>query len=149
MLEPAVKALKYGSVRTLATPLGRRLGEAVQAQGWRPDLVVPVPLHPARLRDRGFNQAELLARQVAQVLARPLEKPLQRVRETPSQTRLSGQRRIANVQGAFQCSRLLTGAVLLVDDVTTTGATAHACARALLAAGARQVQLAVLCRARP
>jgi len=118
---------------------------------WRPlstpDCVVPVPLHAARLRRRGFNPATLLARQVARAAGAPIAHgALARTRDTPSQTGLGRAARRANVRGAFRARRLDGASVWLVDDVVTTGATLEECARVLRAAGARKV--AALCAAR-
>lgn len=107
----------------------------------RADLIVPVPLHPNRLRERGYNQSALLAYLVAQVLALPVEEGLlKRVVDTPHQTRLSLSQRRVNVAGAFSADPILSqrwqGArILLVDDILTTGSTLLHAARALHAAG--------------
>jgi len=134
-------------------PLGRWLGDqlarlAVDHLQARYDLIVPVPLHRTRQRDRGFNQAELLAIPVSARLATPLDRTvLHRPRATPPQSQLDALARRANMQQAFavtQAARVHGAAVLLVDDVLTTGATANACAEALVAAGTRSVDLLVL-----
>lgn len=147
----AVHALKYGRAAWLARPLGRMLAEAVPLDPARVDLVVPVPLHPRRLRDRGFDQAERLAVEVARRLGRPLRpEVLRRVRSTPPQAARDRAGRAANVAGAFRARRaaaLRGRRVLLVDDVLTTGATASAAARALRDAGAARVEVLVLARA--
>jgi len=105
--------------------------------------IVPVPLHPARQREREFNQAERLARRLGKATNIPLNRRvLRRVRATPTQTLLSRQERVTNTRNAFAVSkgtRLNGERVLLVDDVMTTGATTSACAGALLAAGAGEV----------
>jgi ComF family protein len=113
------------------------------------DLVVPMPLHPARLRERGFNQAAEVARGVARRLGSPLDvDSCQRLRATPPQARLDREARRANLRDAFVCQRDLQGLrVLLVDDVLTTGATADALARALKDQGARRVTAGVIARA--
>lgn len=149
-LRDAIHLLKYAGRGDLAPALGRRLAAALAA-GPRPDVVVPVPLHPARFAVRGFNQAARLARPVARRLEAPLEAGLLvRLRDTPPQTARDASARRRNVRRAFAVRRpaaFAGQAVLLVDDVVTTGATAAACAAALLAAGARQVRLAALARA--
>jgi ComF family protein len=155
-LREAVHRLKYGLRSELAPSLGRALAAALPAAlpGHReggPWLVVPVPLHDARLVARGFNQAALLARAVAGALGAPLDPlALARVRDTPPQTDLDLAARRANVRGAFAVRRprrVGGRACLLVDDVVTTGATAAACAAALPAAGAARVALLALARA--
>jgi ComF family protein len=117
---------------------------------WRalapPACIVPVPLHPRRLRQRGFNPATSLARDLARASGAPVVFALTRIRDTPSQTGLGRAGRRANVRGAFRARRDFTACVWLVDDVVTTGATLEECARALRAAGAEQV--VALCAAR-
>ena len=110
--------------------------------------VVPVPLHPARLRERGFNQAELLAGPVAKALGVPCLQAAMRRLGIEAQAGLHADARRHNVVGAFVPGpERVWGKVLLVDDVFSTGATAGACARALLAAGADQVIVLTLARA--
>lgn len=137
----AVLALKYRGQRRLAEPLGDLLAEAIRASGELPDALVPVPLHSARRRARGYNQAELLARRCARRLGVPCEtRALLRRRATPPQVGLSSAERLANVAGAFAVAepaavrRLGAKRVLLIDDVTTTGSTLDAAASALAAA---------------
>jgi competence protein ComFC len=140
-----VHALKYRGykkvVARLATPL------MLQALGdGHFDTVVPVPLHRSRLRKRGFNQAELLARGVAAEINAPVSDTLKVVRSTRDQVELSAAQRRANVAGAYRASARIQGKVLLIDDVFTTGATMSACASTLLHAGAREVHALCLCR---
>ena len=115
-----------------------------------PDLIVPVPLHATKQREREFNQAELLARRLGKAIAVPVDaKLLRRVRPTLTQTHLGRQERLANVHNAFALrgSRRLGGErVLLIDDVFTTGATTGACARVLIAGGATEVCVWTLAR---
>ena len=127
-------------VRALAREAAARLPCA-------PDVVVPVPQHPRRLRARGFSPTALLAREVSRALDLPLlPAALVRTRDTPSQTGLQRAARARNVAGAFRPARALEGVVALVDDVTTTGATLAEAARALRRAGARRV--VAVCAAR-
>ncbi len=145
-----VRALKYRGATRPSVWLGRALATEVAAAGWRPQVVCPVPLHAARRRARGYDQAALLAAAVASALALPRARLLRRRRATAPQARLSRSARAANVAGAFAPSpgAVIAGRrVLLVDDVLTTGATSEACRSALLAAGAAEVRLAVVARA--
>jgi ComF family protein len=141
-----VHALKYRGytavVEELAAPL---LAEAVDEPGGF-DAVVPVPLHRARLRRRGFNQAALLARGLAGRINSPVSDTLQVVRSTQDQVELSAAERRRNVAGAFSAGARVRGRLLLVDDVFTIGATTSACAAALLEAGAAEVHAVTLCR---
>jgi ComF family protein len=145
-LRAIVHALKYGGRSTLARPLAARLrvaGEDVLAGA---DIVVPVPLHGSRQRQRGFNQAAEIARH----LAVPVQRALRRTRPTPAQADLPAARRHANVRGAFALARgarVAGSIVVLVDDVSTTGATLNACAKVLLTAGAREVRALIVARA--
>jgi ComF family protein len=151
-LREAIHRYKYQG----AWELGRALA-SLFARGARElelgafDLVAPVPLHPRRLAERGFDQTVPLARAVARAHRLPFgSRVLTRVRHTPPQALLSGEARRVNVRGAFAVprpQRVLGLRVLLVDDLLTTGATAAECARALLAAGADQVAVVVLARA--
>jgi ComF family protein len=114
------------------------------------DVVVPVPLHATRLRERGYNQAGLLARELAQQTKLSIdEQTLARERATAPQVELNARQRRENVHDAFRCSSdgLAGSRVLLVDDVCTTGATLEACAIALRKGGARSVQALTLARA--
>lgn len=135
-----VHALKYDDRPGLAVPLGAELAGALPEAWRRPDLVLEVPLHPARQRERGYNQSAELADALAEALASPrLPGALRRVRATPPQARLGPAARRANLAGAFAIerpARLRGRRVLLVDDVVTTGATLDAALAALHDAGA-------------
>ncbi|NLX10252.1 MAG: ComF family protein [Chloroflexi bacterium] len=143
----AVQALKYKRQTRLAHVLGGLLSRALDGAGWPVDLVTAVPLHASRLAERGYNQAALLGAVVAQQNGWPFAgRAIRRVRETPSQVHLSAAERQVNVAGAFEADPLIVRdrAVLLIDDVLTTGATMTACAEALRAAGAAQIYAAAL-----
>ncbi len=153
LIVEAISRFKYGGAIRLAPALGMLLAAYQDSQfpfsGL--DLILPVPLHPRRLRERGFNQSLLLARQVSRRHSIPLNfTVLRRIRPTPPQTRLSGPDRQRNVRGAFEVVKpsVLAGKkVLLIDDVFTTGATARECARVLLGGGAREITVLTLARA--
>jgi ComF family protein len=140
VLRSIVHALKYEGRRSLARPLALLMRDrgAVVLDGAA--AVVPVPLHPSRRRHRGFNQADDLARH----LGLPVVDALRRLRATAPQAELPAARRHANVRDAFAARRraasLRTSVVVLIDDVSTTGATLNACAHALKEAGVREVR---------
>ncbi len=127
-IDPAAEAVVFSWIRR-AVPL---LGPA-------PDAIVPVPLHPAAVRRRGFDPPAVLAGVVAREVGRPRLRVLQRVRDTPSQTGLGRTARRENLRGAIAARRPVPPRLWLVDDVATTGATLAACARVLRASGAREV----------
>jgi len=149
VLEQAIRLFKYRRKDALAVPLA----DLMLAWAERlplVDLVVPVPLHPSRLRAREFNQSLLLADRIARRLGLPLSfERLERVRETRPQTTLDRTDRARNMRRAFAVREpdgLKDLRVLLVDDVLTTGATANDCARALRRAGAASVTVLTLAR---
>ncbi len=159
-LRDLVHAYKYGGRPGLARPFGERLAEALLARELGPrltgSLVVPVPLARDRRRERGYDQALLLARRLRDALRRRRFAPsrvaraLRRLRSGPPQTGLARKERLVNPRGAYGPARgasLVRGSrVLLVDDVLTTGATATECSTILLGAGAREVIVAVAAR---
>lgn len=147
----AVHRLKYRRARHLAEPLGDLMAEALAAADAEVEGIVPVPLHPVRARERGYNQAELLARRISERTGFPVfDGVLERTRPTQSQMSLPSARRAGNVAGAFApASRALPGRrLLLVDDVCTTGSTLEACAVALRKAGCTSVWGLTLARVR-
>lgn len=146
-LQKAIHALKYADGIQLGSSLGRYLVAATEAAPWPAilsslDGIVPVPLHRDRMLERGYNQAGLLAGALAAKSATPvLEQAIIRFRATSSQVGLSPSERMRNVKGKFRANaRLVSGrALLLVDDVLTTGATMRECASVLRGAGAKAV----------
>jgi ComF family protein len=149
-----VHQLKYRGWSRLAQPLARRMAEVVLPPDVREEaiLVTAVPTTRVRLRERGYNQAQLLAGAFARLTARTACSLLERTGAGATQTRLQPAERRRNVAGAFRAStpirpELRDAHVLLVDDVLTTGATAGECARVLVAAGARCVSVVTFARA--
>ncbi len=150
-LRVAIHQFKYHSLRALAAPLGAILVAAWGREPLPVDLLMPVPLHARRVRERGFNQATLLARGLSLATGIPLDAhSLARVRHTRPQVGLTAPERLANVEGAFayRGPELAGRAVCLIDDICTTGATLEACATALRAAGASAVWACTLARPR-
>lgn len=142
IIQQAIWSLKYENGRQLAEPLSTRLTQHLSNLSWPVNLIIPVPMHANRLAERGYNQAQLLAEQLAQQTEVPcLPGALRRWRFTPSQVGLGRAERLVNVQDAFEAdsTSVTNRVVLLVDDVYTTGATLSACADTLLQAGAAAV----------
>jgi competence protein ComFC len=145
VLRELIHLYKYGKVRTLARPLSGLLLQALPRDEAF-DATVPVPLYWRRRMQRGFNQAELLARGLARSTGIPVVKALGRVRPTPTQAGLSNSARRQNMARAFRSRSVQGKRILLIDDVMTTGATAASCALALKQAGARRVALLTVAR---
>ncbi|MGH8093596.1 MAG: ComF family protein [Chthoniobacterales bacterium] len=151
-MRKAIHDFKYGRQLHLRHLVGRWLGETLtdsRLNGRRFDLIVPVPLHPARQRERGFNQAELLAIELRRESCLPLRNVLQRTRYTTTQTQFDRSERMENLRGAFRLRRgcdVQDLRMLLVDDVLTTGSTLSECASVLKKAGALSVHAATAAR---
>ncbi|NLD51623.1 MAG: ComF family protein [Clostridiales bacterium] len=140
VVQRLIVTLKFQGVHQALDPLLPELLRCLRGESF--DMIVPVPLHKARMRERGFNQAALLAQQVQKVSGFPLADALIRVKKTKRQSTLPHEQRAENLKDAMQVVLPVKGkSILLVDDVRTTGSTARACADALLAAGAQGVSL--------
>ena len=138
---------KYGGQLALGRFLADALAGRVTGERW-PDLLIPMPLYPTRLRERGFNQAVEIAKRMAMVTGLPLAfDALAKVRDTAPQASLPWKERQANVKGAFALTADIAGKrVVLVDDVMTTGATLNEAARVLMKSGASEVAVWVVAR---
>ena len=143
VVRQAIHQLKYNNFKALAFPLAQLLAEYVETRPLPVEVIVPIPLHPCRLRQRGYNQSALLARELGRLTSLPVvEDSLSRLRDTPAQVRApNAEIRRSNVVGVFACrdEKLKGKQVLLIDDVCTTGATLDSCAIALNRAGASSV----------
>jgi ComF family protein len=149
-LDKLIHAMKYGEQLALAHAFGKKLVSSIGSDN-QPDCIIPMPLHPAKLRARGFNQSLLLAAVVARELnLELLPHACRRVRDTPPQSGLPWKERKSNVRGAFECDTDLSDKrVALVDDVLTTGASLDALAEAVLKQGASEVSAWVVARTLP
>lgn len=149
-LREAIHHLKYQSDLGISEDLAKPLSHLLHELRWQVDLISPVPLSQQRMRSRGYNQSSIIARWVAQANGIPFQPAaLIRSRDTISQVGLSGEERRKNVTGAFVSNEeIVRGkSILIVDDVTTTGATMQACSLALNERGARQIYGLTLARA--
>ena len=138
-------ALKYKEYKSLGVDLGIRLGEMLNEWNFEVDILIPVPLHRIKFRERGYNQSEFIARGIASVIGKPIVlNAVRRSRHTQTQTKLNIEERRKNMEHAFELiphssDSLLGKKCLLVDDVITTGATTNSCAQVILSAGAAKI----------
>lgn len=142
LVKEAVYQYKYRALRSLAEPLGLMMaGLFVRERSFTDaDALIPVPLNREKIISRGFNQAELLALKMGRVLNLPVVNCLDRVRSTPSQSKLTREQREINLQGVFQLNAdIKYKKVILIDDILTTGATADECSVSLMAGGVASV----------
>ena len=149
-LDKLIQGMKYGEQLALAHAFAKKLVQRIDKSNL-PDYVIAMPLHPAKLRERGFNQSLLLAATVARELKLELlPDACQRVRDTPPQSALPWKERKKNVRNAFCCDMDLTGKrIVLLDDVLTTGASLNALAEAVSKKGAIQISAWVVARTLP
>lgn len=141
-LQSAIHALKYENNPEIGKTLGKRLATALQEKKWTIDMIIPVPLHTNKLKQRGYNQSQILSEVIGDILSIPCEPhAITRCRETQSQVGLSQQERLENMIDAFQANTDLVAGktILIVDDVFTTGATLGACAQSALKAGTNNI----------
>jgi competence protein ComFC len=137
--------LKYQEFKSLGFELGRQIGEKLHEWNVEADLIIPVPLHKIKFRERGYNQSDLIAMGISSVIEKPvLTDTIRRIRHTETQTKLNMHQRQTNMQNAFQINSKKSGSIkgktcLLVDDVVTTGATTNSCAKELATCGAKAV----------
>ncbi|HLP18175.1 MAG TPA: phosphoribosyltransferase family protein [Bacteroidota bacterium] len=147
VLQSVIHALKYREMTGIGRVFGQELGALLRTlpQYQTCDLIVPIPLHIQKERERGYNQSDYICRGIADVLHLPVEtRAMRRIKKTRTQTKLSVTERTENVSGAFavedKARRRIRGhSVILVDDVVTTGATVQSCAAAMMDAGAHCV----------
>jgi ComF family protein len=154
VVKEAIRRFKFAKRKNLTEPLGILLVQYLaQAPGLKMtevDVIVPVPLHRLRQRERGFNQAELLARVVGRYYDRPVANALARQKNTLAQFDLPREKRFSNIRDAFSIAEpaaVRGRKVLLLDDIYTTGSTIGECVRALKGAGARRIEILTLSRA--
>jgi len=147
-LDSMLQRYKYGQSLTMANTFATLLSASINTQ---PDIIIPMPLHPQRLQERGFNQSLEIARLIAQQLNIRLEANVcKRIKLSPPQASLPLKQRVKNMKGAFSCtSRVDNLRVALLDDVMTTGASLNALAKAVKSAGASHVECWVVARTLP
>ena len=143
-----VRGMKYSGFTRIGTEFGKELGKKINYEkDCAYDGIVPVPVHHARLRERGFNQSEIIAKAVGKEISVPVTKAIKRIRYTSTQTLLSKQERKTNILDSIvpvKKQMKIEGSYLLIDDVLTTGSTINVCASVLLDMGASRVDCAVL-----
>lgn len=151
-IQNLIHLMKYKSLPGIATLFGRAIGHLVQERKifYDLDMIIPVPLHSLRYRERGFNQATLIAREIGRLTQIPVkDKVLKRIRYTRQQAKFNKEERAENVRNAFRvtdASIVKEKNVALVDDVLTTGSTMNECAKVLRQCGARQITTITIVR---
>ncbi len=144
-----IHRFKYKNDAPLARPFGLLAAEMLRKSGIKPDFIVPVPLHWTRYCTRGYNQAQFVSEIVSKETGIPMKKALKRVKRTPKQANMDGKERRKNLKGAFSVidgDICKNSAILLVDDVLTTGSTLMSASSALLDSGAGEINILILAR---
>ena len=134
-----VHRLKYGNAKYLASTLSQYLLDVLLLADWQADCITFVPIHKSRQRMRGYNQAELLAKELSERVDLRCVNLLEKTHKTPNQAKLNREERLANLKGSFAAVGTPPDHVILIDDVMTTGSTADECSRILKRAGAKVV----------
>lgn len=148
VLKESIHLLKFKGIKRLSSPLCRLLSDISVPET---DGIIPVPMHPKRLKQRGFNQTAVIGHRLSKKIKAPLMPDvLIKVKDTPPQTDITGKERLKNVRNAFAAEKKINGLnLLLVDDVITTGATVRECSQTLLEAGAKSVVVIAIARSMP
>lgn len=149
IIKDLIHLFKYRRQQYLAKPLGKLMIDFINTNlNWQTiDTLVPVPLHPKKLRRREFNQAELLAKEINREIPVPIINALIRIKQTSSQTTLPPEKRFSNIAGVFKIrdtKEVTQKSILLIDDVLTSGATANECSRVLKQEGAKRIEVLTL-----
>ncbi|QSZ27961.1 ComF family protein [Aceticella autotrophica] len=150
-MKELIARFKYYNERQLSDFFSYYMTESIKKRDWNIDVIIPVPLHKSKLNERGFNQSELIARNISYKLNVGMSKALRRLRDTPTQTVLNREYRINNVKDAFKAlyfDAIKGKNILLIDDILTTGATLDECAKVLKDAGATKVYTATIATGR-
>jgi ComF family protein len=147
LIKSLVTGYKYSGKKWLSRFMGDAMASRLRSLPISTDCVCNVPLHIKRRKSRGFDQSETIAKRISEVTDIPYIAALRRVRNTKTQTKLNEAQRRENISGAFESAAMVSGNVLLIDDVLTTGATALECARVLKEAGAGNVYIMTFARA--
>lgn len=146
-LKKAIHLLKFRGIKRLAKPLSRLLLELPIPES---DLIIPVPLHLKKLREREFNQTALIGSWLSKELNIPIKiDNLFKIKETPPQTMLRRKERLENMKNAFFATGVMNADILLIDDVITSGATVRECSKSLMQKGAKSVTVLALAHSRP
>lgn len=151
-LDQLVQALKFGNKYLVARPLVQHLNEQINSRALQsmPDFLLAMPLHRDRVRERGYNQSMLLAKELAKHFKIPILAACHRLRNTQVQSTLPWKERSKNLRNAFQCSAEVAGKhIAIVDDVMTTGSSVNELSKALQNSGAREISVWVIARTLP